>query len=203
MTAPSGPALDALLRSRLPLADRDWRSLPDLRDAAVLAPLFLRGGEEHLLLTKRREDLPDHPGQVSFPGGAREGDEDPVACALRETAEEIGIAPATIEVLGRLPDRVSIAGFFVAAFVGRIPEPRDLRVDDREVEQVLEVPLRLLLDERRWRYEDRTGPRGAFRAVPFFAWEGPPVWGLTGMFVRDLIAAVGSSSREGSRWPRP
>ena len=190
MTPPAGPALDALLRARLPQGDRAWRSRPGLEDAAVLAPLFLRGGEEFLLLTKRRDDLPDHPGQVSFPGGAREGEEDPVACALRETAEEVGIAPATVEVLGRLPDRVSIAGYFVAAFVGRIPEPRDLRVDDLEVEQVLEVPLRLLLDEHRWRYEDRTGPRGTFHHVPFFEWEGPAVWGLTGMFVRDLIEAV-------------
>jgi len=190
VTAPAGPDLDALLRSRLPPAARDWRSREGLKDAAVLAPLFLRDGREFVFLTKRREDLPDHPGQVAFPGGAREGDEDPVACALRETEEEVGIAPSTVEVLGRIPDRVSVAGFTVACFVGRVQPPEGLRVDAREVEQVLEIPLDLLLDDRRWRYEDREGRTGTFRRVPFFEWEGPLVWGLTGMFLRDLVETV-------------
>ena len=187
MTAPRGADLDARLRAGLGPPDRAWRPREGLRDAAVLAPLFRRDGEERLLLTKRREDLPDHPGQVAFPGGAREGDEDALSCALRESEEELGLAPATVEVLGRLPDRVSIAGFMVAAFVGRIPPPRDLRPDPREVESVLEIPLELLLDEGRWRTEDRRSPQGLFRDVPFFDWDGPVLWGLTGTFVWDLL----------------
>ncbi len=79
----------------------------------------------------------------------------------------------------------------VACFVGRAAPPRELRVDAREVERVFEVPIALLLDEGRWRYEDRTSPLGTFKRVPFFEWEGPTVWGLTGMFVRDLVAVVG------------
>jgi len=184
---PRGADLDALLRGRLGPVDRLWRPREGLRDAAVLAPILERGGAERLLVTERRADLPEHPGQVAFPGGAREGDEDPVDCALRETREEVGIDPATVQVLGRLPDRVSIAGYMVAAFVGRIPAPASVAFDRREVEQVLEIPLALLLDESRWRYEDRTGPKGSFRNVPFFDWDGPVLWGLTGMFVRDLL----------------
>jgi 8-oxo-dGTP pyrophosphatase MutT (NUDIX family) len=192
VTAPRGGGdLDALLRARLGPPDPAWHPREGLRDAAVLAPLFRRGGRDLLLLTKRREDLPDHPGQVAFPGGAREGDEGPVACALRESQEEIGLAPAGVEVLGRLPDRVSIAGFTVACLVGRIPEPRDLRPDAREVERLLEIPLDLLRDDSRWRYEDRTTPMGTFRRVPYFDGEGPVLWGLTGMFVRDLVEAAG------------
>jgi 8-oxo-dGTP pyrophosphatase MutT (NUDIX family) len=210
MNPARGEDLDRLLRERLGPIDRTWRprgvpvegiaepASPDLgralRDAAVLAPLFHRDGEDWLLLTKRREGLPDHPGQVAFPGGAREGEEDPVACALRETSEEIGIAPATVELLGRLPDRVSIAGFLVAAFVGRIPAPAGLRVDVREVERLLVVPVRRLLDEDRWRYEDRRSSLGVFRRVPFFDWHGPTIWGLTGMFVRDLVAVAGETT---------
>lgn len=177
--------------------DRSWRAhrdagagqAPPLRDAAVLAPLFVRDGVERLLLTKRRADLPDHPGQVAFPGGARDGDEDALVCALRESFEEVGIAPASVEVIARLPDRVSIAGFMVACFVGRVPDPRGLPFDAREVDGVFDIPVADLRDAARWRYEDRTHPTGTFRQVPFYEWEGPTVWGLTGMFVRDLVEA--------------
>jgi 8-oxo-dGTP pyrophosphatase MutT (NUDIX family) len=192
MTLPGGGDLDRLLRERLGPLDRGWRPRPGLRDAAVLAPILARDGGDRLLLTKRREDLPDHPGQVAFPGGAREGAEDAVACALRESSEEIGLDPGSVEVLGRLPDRVSVAGFTVACLVARVAPPAAFRPDPREVERVFEVPLALLLDESRWRYEDRTTPLGTFRRVPFFEGDGPVLWGLTGMFVRDLVEATAS-----------
>lgn len=180
---------DLLARLRTPEAPlpRAWNSRADLRDAAVLAPLFLQGGAPHLLLTRRRADLPDHPGQVAFPGGARDGGEDALLCALRESHEEVGIDPGSVDVLARLPDRVSIAGFMVAAFVGVIPEPRDLVPDEREVDRLFSIPLAALMEEHRWRAEDRTSRFGTFRAVPFFDWDGEVLWGLTGMFVRDLL----------------
>jgi 8-oxo-dGTP pyrophosphatase MutT (NUDIX family) len=166
--------------------DRAWRPRPGLRDAAVLAPLFGASGAERLLLTLRRGDLPDHPGQVAFPGGAREGSEDALDCALREAAEEVGIVPASVEILRRLPDRVSIAGFHVACFVGRIPGPPAAAFDAREVERVFDLPLADLRDESRWRYEDRVHPTVTYRRVPFFD-SDPPLWGLTAQFVRDLL----------------
>ncbi len=179
------PPLRALLAGG-PVA-RDWRPRDGLRDAAVLAPVFLRSGEPHLLLTRRRADLPDHPGQVAFPGGAREGDEDALTCALRESAEEVGLDPAAVQVLRRLPDRVSIAGFHVAAFVGRIPGPEGLVADASEVDRLFDIPFAALLDRSRWRTEDRRTPMGLFRDVPYLEWDGETLWGLTGMFVRDLL----------------
>jgi len=173
--------------------DRAFRTREGLRDAAVLALLLAREDGDRLLLTERRDDLPDHPGQVAFPGGAREGDEDALACALREAEEEVGIPAASVEVLGRLPDRVSVAGFLVAAFVGRIAPPATFRPDPREVKRVFEVPFALLREESRWRYEDRTTPMGRFPRVPFFEGEGPRLWGLTAMFVRDLLEAGGQA----------
>jgi len=190
MTGGDPGRFDAALRACLGPADGAWNTRAGLRDAAILAPLFRRDGVDHLLLTLRRDDLPDHPGQVAFPGGAREGDEDAVTCALRETREEIGLDAAAAAVLGRLPDRVSIAGFLVAAFPARVPEPRDLRHDAREVERILEFPVPLLREEARWRVEDRVSARGTFRDVPFFDWDGPVLWGLTALFVRDLLGRM-------------
>ncbi len=182
---------DATIRERLGPYDLLWRPRPGLRDAAVLAPWFTRGGEDFLLFTERRADLPEHPGQVAFPGGAREGDEDPLGCALREFAEEVGLDRAAVAVLGRLPDRVSIAGYTVAAFVGRIPPPRDLRPDPREVAAVFEVPLAALRDPALWREEPLRTPSGRLEpSVPFFDWEGHVVWGLTGRLVLDLLERV-------------
>jgi 8-oxo-dGTP pyrophosphatase MutT (NUDIX family) len=189
MTPPDA-GTDAILRARLGPVDPSWRTRAGLRDAAVLAVLLAREGGDRLLLTERRDDLPDHPGQVAFPGGAREGTEDALACALRETEEEVGLPDASVAILGRLPDRVSVAGFFVACFVGRAAPPAAFRPDPREVTGIFETPLALLRDESRWRYEDRTTPRGTFRRVPFFEGEGPLLWGLTAMFVRDLIGAL-------------
>jgi 8-oxo-dGTP pyrophosphatase MutT (NUDIX family) len=192
---PAGPDLDGLLRARLAPPDPSWRPREGLRDASVLAAILARPDGDRLLLTERRADLPDHPGQGAFPGGARHGAEDALACALRESEEEVGLPASAVEVLGRLPDRVSIAGFLVAAFVGRAAPPAAFRPDPREVTRVFEVPLALLRDESRWRYEDRTTPLGTFRRVPFFDGEGPLLWGLTGMFVRDLLGALPQEGR--------
>jgi 8-oxo-dGTP pyrophosphatase MutT (NUDIX family) len=182
--------LDAALRARLAPPEPLWRPRPGLRDAAVVAPLVARGGEDRLLLTVRRADLPDHPGQVSFPGGARDGGEDAVACALRETEEEVGLTIPRDRVLGRLPDRHSIAGFWVAAFVARADPSATPRPDPREVARVIEVPVAALLDEALWRSEARPVPGGGTRVLPFFDWDGEVLWGLTGLFVRDLVEAA-------------
>src|SRR5512136_1279858 len=80
------------------------------REAAVLMPVFERGGEYHFLLTRRTEEVQTHKGQISFPGGMREGEEDLRITALRETFEEVGIEGSRVEILGRFHDYISITG---------------------------------------------------------------------------------------------
>lgn len=180
---------DHTLRAALDAPDRGWRSKEGLRDAAILAPVFRRDDEDWLLFTVRRDDLDVHAGEVSFPGGMREGDEDALACALRETHEEIGLEPSAVDVLGRMRDCTSVAGFRVHVFVGRMPPPDGLVIDPREVASLLPIPVAQLRREERWQWRDLDHPKIRHK-VPFFGHDGEMLWGMTARVALDLLALV-------------
>jgi 8-oxo-dGTP pyrophosphatase MutT (NUDIX family) len=121
----------------------------------------------------------------------RNGDESPVATALRECAEEIGVAPDPAAVLGELPPRESSTGIHVHCVVARLPST-ELVPDPREVVRVLRVPLAELADDARW--QERPPPFGAPgrqpRTSPHFRFGDELLWGLTARFVRDLLQAL-------------
>jgi 8-oxo-dGTP pyrophosphatase MutT (NUDIX family) len=202
--------LTSALRDRVPTR-LDFAALPrelvpdgGLRDAAVLVPLFERGGEPHVLLTRRRADLSRHAGQVSFPGGRIDpGDEDSLAAALREAQEEIGLAPDAVKVLGRLDEYGVVTGFRLTPWVGLVPYPYPFRADPGEVEEILEVPLAVLArpETRRIETRDVFGTRheiyyftlkqdqaGRY-SLPAGADEPGAliVWGATGRVLKDLL----------------
>ena len=115
--------------------------------AAVLVGLVNRPEGLQVLLTERSAHLPDHPGQISFPGGRVEPeDADDAAAALREAHEEIGLTPALVEVLGELAAYETVTGYRVKPVVGWIEPPIELTPDPTEVAAVFEVPLDFLLD---------------------------------------------------------
>jgi 8-oxo-dGTP pyrophosphatase MutT (NUDIX family) len=181
---------ESRLLSALEAPATRWAGRPGLRDAAVLLPWFTDRGEDWILYTMRRHDLPTHPGEVSFPGGAREGAESPIDCALRETEEEIGLSRNRVQVLGSLPAMVSIGGFFVEVVFGRIDHPGDLALDPGEVAEAFAIPLRQLSDQDRW--ESRRIPAPPFaRTMPFFVHEGRDLWGLTALFTLELLGRLG------------
>ena len=187
------PLSDDRLRSALDPLETAWpprRPGSAVRDAAVLVPWFTRAGEDRILYTLRCRDLPAHGGEVSFPGGAREDDEDALACALRETREEIGIDGRAFTPLGTLPGRESIHGFAVRVFVARLAVPFSCRPDPSEVDSVLELSVEELRDEDRWEWRTLGAPPRA-RRIPFFAINGGvQLWGLTALLTRDLLARV-------------
>ena len=156
-----------------------------LKPAAVLVPLIQHPQGMTVLLTRRTAHLAAHAGQISFPGGGlEECDADAVACALRETAEEIGLPPERVEVVGRLDTYVVRTGFEVTPVVGLVTPPFDIAPDEFEVAEVFEVPLDFILDpanhERRLR-EDFNGVRREFWAMPYGEYF---IWGATaGMLV--------------------
>jgi 8-oxo-dGTP pyrophosphatase MutT (NUDIX family) len=158
--------------------------------AAVLIPIVNRPSGLTVLLTQRTAHLRDHAGQVSFPGGRCEPvDASPVATALRESWEEVGITSEQVEILTYLPDYFTGTGFRVTPIVGLVTPPLNLRLDDFEVAEVFEPPLSFLLDPANYQRHqvEREGVPHTYWAVP---WQGYFIWGATaGMLVglRDCL----------------
>ncbi|WP_026374769.1 CoA pyrophosphatase [Aestuariibacter salexigens] len=156
------------------------------RPAAVLFPIVDRLEQLTVLFTRRSSHLKNHAGQVSFPGGKQEpDDEDLLATALRETREEIGLADAHIEVIGQLPRFRTISYFEVVPYIGIVTPPFELTLDRNEVEEVFEVPLAYLLDMNNHHIQWFTR-HGKQRPVYFIPWNDLHIWGATASFVRNL-----------------
>ena len=165
--------------------------------AAVLVPLVMRDSGTTLLLTRRTAHLRDHAGQISFPGGRVEPeDEGAVATALRETEEEIGLARQHIEVIGQLPVYTTVTAFEVSPVVALVRPGFQLTLDAFEVEEAFEVPLAFLMDpahHQRHRFSWEGGER-QFLSMPWVAPDpqqgGAPreyfIWGATAAMLRNL-----------------
>lgn len=162
-----------------------------LTPAAVLFPIVLREQEPTVLLTQRTAHLRDHAGQVSFPGGRMEPeDETPVATALRETVEEIGLAPERVEILGFLPEYRTGTGFRVTPVVALVRPPFDLQPDPFEVAEVFEVPLAFLLDPNNHQRHS-VHLRGALRHYFAMPYGDYFIWGATAGMIRSLVERLG------------
>ena len=165
------------------------------RKAGVLLLLYPVDGALHLSLTLRRADLDHHAGQVSLPGGGwEEGDRSLEETALRETQEELGIATGALEVLGPLtPLYVPPSDNLVHPFVAYASQRPHFRPDPLEVAELLEVPLRLLLDRRTRREEDWLRDGVSVR-IPFYAVGQHKVWGATAIVLAEFLALLAPSS---------
>jgi 8-oxo-dGTP pyrophosphatase MutT (NUDIX family) len=161
--------------------------------AAVLVPLINREDGLTVLFTERSRDLPDHPGQISFPGGRVEpGDADTGIAALREAEEEVGLKRERVTLLGRLEPYETVTGYRVTPVVGWIEPPFEVRADPVEVADIFEVPLAFLLEpanhQRHFRMVGNT--RRDYYAIPY---GDRYIWGATAamllIFDRTLRAA--------------
>jgi len=156
--------------------------------AAVLVPLFLQGETEepHLVLTRRRADLRRHAGEISFPGGRRDaGDADLRETALREAEEEIGLERTRVSLLGELPPTSTLATKYVIhPFVGTIPAGLAWRLSPREVDAVLELPLRAISAGRTRTQMER---RGFTFETDAYVVEEHLIWGATARIIENLL----------------
>lgn len=161
-----------------------------LRPASVLVPVIRRGDLLSVLLTVRAPDLRAHGGQIAFPGGSKDAsDITAVDTALREAAEEVGIEPQRVEVLGYLDDYPTVTRFLVTPVVGLIVGDPAIRIDAREVAGIFELPLDVALDPASWERKlvNREGLQVPLREVN---WSGYRIWGATAGMLEDLVKRV-------------
>jgi 8-oxo-dGTP pyrophosphatase MutT (NUDIX family) len=178
---------DALVESvRARLSLRAPKSAPPgLRPAAVLIPLVIETDGPFLLLTRRARMLRRQPGDISFPGGAVDADESPLAAALRESREEVGLDPGDVDLLGQMDERSTITGFRITPFVGAISGPYAFEPND-EVDELLRVPLSVLTNPEARRIEKRWFA-GREREVYHYHYLEHDIWGITGQLVKDFL----------------
>ena len=156
--------------------------------AAVLVPIYDKLGQFHILLTKRTEQVTEHKGQISFPGGAYEKDDRTLLLtALRECAEEIGLMPEDVEVLGELDDEVSLTSkYVISSFVSLIPWPYQFKLNQEETEEIIEVPVSVLLDKPSLRQETETMDGEELTSYSYH-YQGSIIWGATARILNQFL----------------
>jgi 8-oxo-dGTP pyrophosphatase MutT (NUDIX family) len=185
-------SLQSMLTSRQRAVTAEWNTRP----AAVLVPLYQHKGEWRLLFTRRTDSVDEHKGQVSFPGGRIDPeDESPEHTALREAEEEIGLKRDDVKLIGRLDDLLTVTQFHITPVVGVFPYPYEFAINPHECSAVFGVPLKWLADPANLETRYYQPPAGGPPAPVFYfrEYEGHIIWGATARMVRMLLAITGSA----------
>lgn len=166
----------------------------DPAPAAVLIPFLRHQDTWHILFIRRTNPPQDrHGGQVAFPGGQSDPeDETPRVTALREAQEEIGLQPRDVHILGELPATLTVTNYRVTPVVGTIPWPYPLKIDRAEVERVFTIPLAWLAAPQNHETCQRSmSPYGTFRVTYFLTYDGEVLWGASARIMLHLLEALG------------
>ena len=181
-------ALRALLAHRKPdrVEDAD-----EYTHASVLLPLFIKDGRYWILFMRRTHTVEYHKGEVSFPGGSVDArDTSLEQTALRETFEEVGIREEDIEILGQLDDMLTATSrFIVHPFVGIVPFPYAFTLNKREVDYLIEVPLRFFLEDARPQFVTMSYDGESFE-TPAFIYKNTIIWGATQRILDNFLGLI-------------
>jgi 8-oxo-dGTP pyrophosphatase MutT (NUDIX family) len=181
-------AMEQRLREALSRRQKQHIIDAKLVPSAVLVPIYWRQGQYYILFTKRTEKVKEHKGQISFPGGAcREGDRTLVNTALRECAEEIGLVPTEVDVLGELDDMLTeISNYIISPFVALIPWPYQFKVDGWETDEIIEVPVSALRAKEYLRQQTEIKGGQAVTSY-FYHYQGRVIWGATARILHQFL----------------
>ncbi|MDX1412726.1 MAG: CoA pyrophosphatase [Candidatus Promineifilaceae bacterium] len=173
----------------------------DVRLGGVMLLLYLEEGELYTILTRRRDDLNSHAGQMSFPGGQRDDGETLLMTALRETEEEVGILASDLEVLGQLSTLyIPPSDFEVHPFVAWVKNGRrpQFSPNPQEVAEIVEMPISSLFNPS-YRGEEPWEIRGLTISVPFYRAGDYKVWGATAMIISEFVERLRLARTEASQ----
>jgi len=175
------------LNSREP--KRIYNPPPNYRHAGVLIPLLFEDGMHKVLFTKRTDKVEHHKGQISFPGGAADDEDNSMKeTALRESEEEIGLLRDDVDVLGRIDDIFTVAsGFVVHPFVGLIPGSYDFKLQKIEVKRLIKVPWDTLITNSVENKTYTVESEGTNYQTPAFEYNGDVIWGATAWMMENFI----------------
>lgn len=167
----------------------DRESFRPRKTAAVLVP-FLDLKEPELVLTRRADHLPQHPGQVSFPGGAAERhDDSAVHTALREAQEEIGLPPGSVKPIGFLDRMDTVSDYRVLPVVAFVNPEVTWTPDEREVAEVFTIPVSIVLNRANYDAVDYER-NGQVHRIYQLRWQDQKIWGVTAGMLMNLIARL-------------
>ena len=159
-------------------------------EASVLIPILTFKKDLEILLTKRSNNLKNHPGQIAFPGGKKDqSDSSPIETALRETQEEVGLNPKNVEIIASLPSHKTATGFVIKPYLGLINQPFSETLRQGEVDEIFTVPYEYILNEKNFSIHTRkwNGSQRSYYVVPY----GPYyVWGATARILLNFSRAL-------------
>lgn len=181
--------LSTLLNKRETTTRAEW----DARPAAVLIPIYFDKDEWHLVYTRRTDQVENHRGQVSFPGGLVEDrDESAMETALREAEEEIALRKEAVQILGSLDTLLTVTQFQIIPFVGQITWPYEFHPSPDEVARVFSVPLKWLRDPNNLELHHRQPiPEGPSVPVYYFKpYQEEVIWGATARITLNLLELI-------------
>jgi 8-oxo-dGTP pyrophosphatase MutT (NUDIX family) len=162
-------------------------------NAAVLVPILKQDHRWHVLFTRRTSSLPEHSGQVAFPGGRTEPDDDsPEVTALREAHEEINLSPSDVQILGRLREIRTISNYCVIPVVGRIPWPYEFKLAREEVSRVFTIPLDWLADLKNHeiKFRELPSPHSPVPVIYFNRFDGELLWGISAEITLNFLESL-------------
>jgi len=195
------PQIVESVRQALAANPKTTISDPSLTLAGVMLLLYVKDGQEWVLLSRRSQTVVQHKGEISFPGGtADETDGTMLDTALREVHEEIGVRREDVEVLGALDDLRTSTRFLISPYVGFIEYPYPFRTNG-EVSELVEVPLAALTDEVNQRDDVRVLD-GMPTVFPCFSYNRQLIFGATARILERFVDLMAQASDGHGPWRR-
>jgi 8-oxo-dGTP pyrophosphatase MutT (NUDIX family) len=178
------------------LSARAHRRIPDekcqYRHAGVLVPLFEENGVYKILFTKRTTIVEHHKGQISFPGGSVDKEDNSVReTVLREAREEVGIDEKDVKILGRIDDTLTVvSNFVVHPYVGIIPYPYDFTINKDEVERLIIMPMKVFHPRNSKNKGSSFEFEGSIYRTPTYEYNGEVIWGATARIMEGFMDTI-------------